>query len=160
MCKKMGTRWNIVGPDHNGSASGAPSWTRVIEGSTGHRVRGWGVDKKRVNRNGRTAKWFLTSFGKFWRKVMDFLGTHYFSSLCTSSSFRLNWYTFALRCFNHVGQFKSIVTVVHPRILFLNAYETPHVLYCTVWMCLDFFVLFFSGPSCGSKMAKSCESLF
>ena len=27
-------------------------------------------------------------------------------------------------------------------------------------MCLDFFVLFFSGPSCGSKMAKSCESLF
>ena len=24
-------------------------------------------------------------------------------------------------------------------------------------MCLDFFVLFFSGPSCGSKMAKSCE---
>ena len=79
MCKKMGTRWNIVGPDHNGSASGAPSWTRVIEGSTGHRVRGWGVDKKRVNRNGRTAKWFLTSFGKFWRRVMDLLGTCYFS---------------------------------------------------------------------------------
>jgi len=26
-------------------------------------------------------------------------------------------------------------------------------------MCLDFFVLFFSGPVCGSKMAKSCESL-
>ena len=25
MCKKMGTRWNIVGPDRNGSASGAPS---------------------------------------------------------------------------------------------------------------------------------------
>ena len=27
-------------------------------------------------------------------------------------------------------------------------------------MCFDFFVLFFSGPVCGSKMAKSCESLF
>ena len=27
-------------------------------------------------------------------------------------------------------------------------------------MCLDFFVLFSSGPECGSKMAKSCESLF
>ena len=55
MCKKMGTRWNIVGPDRNGSAPGAPSWTRVIEGSTGLRVRGWGMDKKRVNRNGRTS---------------------------------------------------------------------------------------------------------
>ena len=37
--------------------------------------------------------------------------------------------------------------ISHPLILFLYAHETSHVLYCTVWTCLDFFffVLFWAS---------------